>query len=297
MRVLVTGASGFVGRRLVPALVADGHDVCRFGGPDEATAGGERSVDLRDGAAVAAAVRSVAPDAVVHLGGLSSVGDSWKRPGDYLRINFEGTDHVLRAAEGCRVVFASTGEVYGRVPEDEQPIREDRPLDPRSPYAMTKACAEVLARDFGAVVVRSFNAVGPGQNPRFALPSFARQLAAAARGTAESRLRVGDLSSRRDFLHVDDAVDAYRILLVEGEPGECYNLASGEALSIGAVLDRLIAISGVDAAVERDESRVRPVDIPLFRGDATRLRSLGWSPSRTLADALTELWAEARAEV
>ena len=144
---------------------------------------------------------------IVHLAGLSHVGESWKRPGDYLRVNFEGTLNLLSAARGRRLIFASSAEVYGAVPAAEQPLVEDRPLAPRSPYAMTKACAERMVLDRGGIVVRSFNAIGSGQAPTFALPSFAAQLAAIRRGESEPVLRVGDLSPRRDFVHVLDVVE------------------------------------------------------------------------------------------
>jgi GDP-4-dehydro-6-deoxy-D-mannose reductase len=167
---------------------------------------------------------------------------------------------------------------------------------PASPYALTKAAAERLALARGAVVVRSFNLVGGGQAASFALPSFARQLAAIERGEAEPVLRVGNLSARRDFVHVADAVEAYRLLAEAGRPGEVYNLASGEAVSMRHALDRLLALSGVAAEVQVDPERLRPVDVPALAGDARRLRELGWTPHRGLDDALAELWREARRE-
>ena len=181
------------------------------------------------------------------------------------------------------------------MPDEEQPIAEDRPLAPRSPYALTKAVAERIALDAGAGVVRSFNLVGPGQQTSFALPSFAQQLAAIARGEAECVLRVGNLLARRDFVDVLDAVDGFRILLGRGAPGSVYNLASGSAPSIAEMLDRLRTISGVAAAIEVDPARERPLDVPTLRGDARRLRELGWRPERGLDGALAALWREASA--
>lgn len=299
MRVLVTGITGFIGAYLARNLAASGVRVSGLSSdpttriPD-LDAEIFPQVDICNAEDLRGVIRRSDPEAIVHLAGLSHVGESWKRPGDYLRINFGGTRNLLRAAAGRRVIFASSSEVYGRVPEAEQPIAEDHPLDPRSPYAMTKACAEVLALDAGALVMRSFNAVGAGQSKQFALPSFAAQLAAIERGRSEPVLRVGDLSPRRDFLHVADAASGYRVLIERGERGQVYNLASGEARSIGEVLDRLRAISGVSAVVERDEERVRPIDLPLLAGDAGRLRRLGWRPEHTLDDALEDLWREAR---
>jgi GDP-4-dehydro-6-deoxy-D-mannose reductase len=144
------------------------------------------------------------------------------------------------------------------------------------------------------VVARAFNLVGPGQAIKFALPTFAAQLAAIARGEAEPVLRVGNLSARRDFIHVDDGAEAFRLLLEKGERGATYNIASGRAFSIGEALERLMAVSGVEASIEVDPERIRPVDLPLLLGDAAPLRKLGWEPRRTLDDALIDLWAAAR---
>lgn len=298
MHVLITGITGFIGVYLARRLAADGIRVSGFStDPVTRLPGIEAEVfprvDILDFEALNAVIERCDPRIVVHLAGLSHVGESWQRPGDYLRTNFGGTRNLLRAAVGRQVIFASSSEVYGRVPAREQPVSEDRPLDPRSPYAMTKACAEQLALDARAVVVRSFNAVGAGQAKRFALPSFAAQLATIKRGEADPVLRVGDLSPRRDFLHADDAAAGYQTLIERGVPGQVYNLASGQHHSIGEALERLRAISGVEAEVARDESRVRPVDLPQLSGDARRLRALGWQPERSLDDALRDLWEEA----
>jgi GDP-4-dehydro-6-deoxy-D-mannose reductase len=292
MRVLITGVSGFVGSRLADHLTRGEQDVAGtfIREVPELTGVKLYEADLLDPAALKEAVEDFRPEVVVHLAGLSHVGESWTRWGEYFRVNTLGTENLLRATTGVRVVTASSAEVYGHVPEEDQPITEDRPLAPRSPYAMTKAAAERLAAMQGAVVVRSFNIVGPGQAPNFALPSFAGQLAEIRRQEPPPVIRVGNLAARRDFLHVDDAVEAYRLLLEEGEPGEAYNLAGGRAYGIGEALERLIAVSGVETEVEVDPERVRPVEIPLLEADTSRLRALGWSATRTLDDALKDLW-------
>ena len=296
MRVLVTGISGFIGCHLARELASAGcllHGLAKDPEPCDVDVE-VFETDLLDEAGLAAVIDRCVPEVVVHLAGLSHVGESWQRPADYYRVNFLGTRNLLRAAGDARVIFASSAEVYGVVPDDEQPIGEDRPLDPRSPYAITKACAETLALDRGAIVARAFNVVGAGQSRKFALPSFAAQLAAIGRGERRPVLRVGDLSPRRDFLHVSDAAVAFRVLVERGEPGRAYNLASGEACSIGEALDRLRSISGIAAEVERDEGRLRPVDIPMLLGDPGRLAALGWSPARGLDVALGEIWQAAR---
>lgn len=296
MRVLITGNSGFVGGHLCRQLVKAGARVFGLSSDTQQTVRQVETfrADLLAPQALASVVADCDPDVIVHLAGLSHVGESWQKWGDYLRTNFEGTVNLLQAIGRRRLLFASSGEVYGSVPEAEQPIGEERPLDPRSPYAMTKACAERVARDHGAVVVRSFNVVGPGQSRRFALPSFAHQLAAIAYGQpGEALLRVGDLTPRRDFLHIADAVSGYTTLIEHGRSGQAYNLASGQAVSIDEALRKLMAISGVEAEIQSDPQRIRPVDTPLMVGDSRRLGALGWAPRLTLDDALRDLWQSA----
>ncbi|MEM8930691.1 MAG: GDP-mannose 4,6-dehydratase [Acidobacteriota bacterium] len=296
MRILITGVTGFVGCHLARHLAADPdievHGLATHADRCQVPMASFYETDISDRDGLRQAIDTCAPDAIVHLAGLSHVGESWKRPGDYLRVNFAGTRNLVHAAKGRRVLFASSAEVYGYVPEDEQPITEDRPVEPRSPYAMTKACAEEIARDHGAIVVRSFNSIGPGQARHFALPSFASQLAEIRAGRIAPVLKVGDLSPRRDFLHVDDAVRGYETILRQGEDGGVYNLASGTSHSIADCLDQLRKVSGVDAEVEVDPARVRPVDIPLLQGDTSRLAALGWSPTYDLDAALHDLWRE-----
>lgn len=292
MRVLITGVTGFVGSHLAGCLARRQHDVAGTYIHQLPSLEGIElfEVDLLDRAAMTRAVESFRPEVVIHLAGLSHVGESWSRWGEYFRVNTLGTENLLQAIKGMRLVAASSAEVYGHVPEEEQPIGEDRPLAPQSPYAMTKAAAERLALMQGAVVVRSFNIVGPGQASTFALPSFASQLAAIQREGRQGVIRVGNLAARRDFVHVDDALDAYCLLLEKGAAGEVYNLGAGRAYGIGEALEHLITVSGVEAEVEIDPERVRPVEIPLLLADTTRLRALGWSPTKTLEDALKDLW-------
>ena len=295
MHLLITGIHGFVGGHLARLALAAGHRVTGTVLEGEAASPGLEGValitaDILDRDRVAAVIADAAPDAVVHLAGLSSVGESWRRPGDYFRVNVLGTENILTAAPGRRVVFASSAEVYGVVPEEEQPIPEDRRLDPRSPYALTKAAAERLALAAGAVVARSFNAIGPGQATKFALPTFAAQLAAIGAGQQRPVLQVGNLSARRDFLHVEDAARAYLSLAERGMPGTVYNVATGHAASVQDLLNRLRLLSGIKTRVEEDPARMRPVDIPLLEGDASRLRQLGWAPRKSVEEALRELW-------
>ncbi|RMH17737.1 MAG: NAD-dependent epimerase/dehydratase family protein [Acidobacteria bacterium] len=295
MRVLISGITGFVGDHLARALL-DEHEVWGFANEAGTPPAGceVRVVDLLDEQALTELVAEARPQAVVHLAGLSHVGASFDRPAAYRRVNAGGTHALCRAlaaaAPRALLVVASSAEVYGPVPASEQPIVEERSPDPRSPYAESKVEAEQLALAAGGVVVRPFNIIGPGQAPTFALPAFAQQLARIRAGRQEAVIRVGDLSPRRDFTHVGDAVAAYRLLLERGAPGVVYNLASGRAVAMREVLERLMAIAGVTAEIRPDPARFRPCDAPVMCGDGSRLRALGWAPARDLDHALRDLW-------
>lgn len=297
MKVLITGISGFVGLRLARRLCAAGHEVVGTYIRERPQLEGVElhEADLLDGAALGATFEAARPDGVIHLAGLAHVGESWRQMAEYFRVNVLGTENLVRAAGDRPTVVASSAEVYGLVPEEEQPMTEERRVAPQSPYALTKAAAERVALATGARVVRSFNLVGPGQSAQFALPSFARQLAAIAAKRSEPILAVGNLDARRDFLHVDDGVEGYERVLLSGLDGEVYNLGSGRARSIREMLDLLVEVSGIKVSTRVDADRWRPVDLPLLEANASRLRALGWEPHRGVREALEELWAEASA--
>jgi GDP-4-dehydro-6-deoxy-D-mannose reductase len=291
MHLLVTGIAGFVGSRLARHLLERGDRVSGtwLDVRPEIEGVDLHEADVLDRAALERAVAESAPDAVVHLAGLSHIGEAWNRMADYFWVNVVGVENLLAAAGGRPVVIASSADVYGDVPPGEQPLCEDRRIAPQTPYALTKAAAERFALGYGAVIVRSFNLIGPGQVPKFALASWASQLAAIRKGEQEPVLRVGNLSTRRDFVHVDDGAAAYRLLAERGSPGTAYNLSSGRATEMREALDRLIEISGVEVRVEENCFPPRPFDIPWLCGDPGRLRGLGWEPRRTFDDALKDL--------
>jgi GDP-4-dehydro-6-deoxy-D-mannose reductase len=296
MHVFITGINGFVGSRLARHLIERGDRVSgSYLGKVDLRGVELYQADLLEVEELKRAIEAADPDAIVNLAGLSSIGNSWKeaKMPAYFWVNLVGTENLLAAAAGRKVIIASSADVYGQVPPEKQPISEAQPVSPRSPYALTKAASERLALAYGnAVVARSFNLIGPGQAEGFMLPDFALQLAAIARGKGEAVLRVGNLTARRDFVHVDDGAEAYRLLAEKGEPGSVYNIASGQASSIDEILHNLMTISGVSAPIEIAPEKFHKADLPLLTGDASRLRALGWEPQRTLDDAVMDLWRE-----
>lgn len=314
MRILVTGGSGFAGQHLLLQLCSSGrHEI--YAGTVEAIPprvgalpGLEevrwRHLDVTSSESVREAVADSQPEWVVHLAGQASVGESFDAPLQTWGINATGTLRLLEslrqeALPDTRVLLVSSAEVYGAVPATEQPIHEDRPLRPLSPYGASKAAAELLGvqaslAGFCRVVIsRSFNHIGPGQDDRFVLASFARQLSAIRRGEEEPVLRVGNLEVKRDFLDVRDVVRAYIRLLERGEPEQAYNVCSGRPVSLREIVDRLVALSGTQARVEVEADRVRAVDIPTLAGDPTRMHALGWQPEIPLDQTLSDLLAAA----
>jgi len=302
MRVLVTGAGGFVGRHLCEHLAAHDDQPIPIGWPASNTQDGAKSVDVTAAQAVRDAVEAARPDAVVHLAGVSSVAASHRDPSRTFAVNGLGAVHVLAAvqqvAPGARVLLVGSSEMYGALVAGSR-ATEDLPLRPVSPYASSKAAAEVAGfqfhrgRNLGVISARPFNHVGRGQRTDFVVPSFAEQIASIRRGRTSPVLRVGNLDAVRDFSHVADVVEAYRLLLHRGDPGEAYNVCSGEGRSIRSVLERMIELEEVEVRIEVDPSRFRPSELPYLVGDPAKLQRLGWRPSRTLDDALRDALAHA----
>ena len=293
MRIYVTGAGGFVGGHLLPRLRSAGAEVFAS----------DREVDVTDRDCVRAELRRLRPDALIHLAAQSSVAASFEDPLEAFRINFLGSLNVLAAmqeeAPHGRVLLIGSSDAYGSEAGGAQPIRESAPLRPESPYARSKAAAELLGsaaagNGFDVVRVRSFTHIGAGQSDGFVASSFARQLVEIAEGLREPVLRVGNLDSVRDFLDVRDVVEAYWRLLDSRAPADIYNVASGCGVPLRRLLDELIALAGVAPDVEIDPKRYRPPDH--WVGDASRLRAAtGWEPTVPLRQTLDDLlryWRE-----
>lgn len=298
--VLVTGGNGFVGTWLLRKLVANGFDAwsaVRRLGTTEVDGVKEIVFDLEDPASIFQALDRVRPGGIVHLAGMASPHLSNLRPEAVYHVNFLGTQRIL---ESCRVlglkprvVLAGSATVYGRVSPEDLPLAESRPPRPLDPYSLSKAATEMLAplysTHFPVVVARPFNHTGPGQVTDFVLPAFAAQIARIEAGLQEPILRVGDLSSERDFLDVRDVSNAYVDLLRKGEAGSIYNVCSGSCRTVSRWLEMIAQLSHVPIEVVVDSSRVFAQSNPRLVGDNARLRALGWSPRIPPEEMIREL--------
>lgn len=307
--ILVTGANGFVGAHLIAALAAAGARVRGTGLGEVRPPGLDawHACDILDRAATEAAVAAAAPDAVVHLAGQASAARSFDQPLETFRVNVTGTWHLLEAVRRvvprARVLAIGSGEVYGPQPEGSR-VAEDGGIHPISPYALSKAAAEALALSMAeehgldVVATRSFGHTGPGQDDRFVVPAFARQIAAVEAGTCEPVLRVGNLDVTRDLTDVRDVARAYVALLERGASRGIYNVGRGEGVSLTDVAERLRGMARVPIRIEPDPARMRPADLPWLVSDPSRIaRDTGWRAEipidQTLADVL-EGWRGGR---
>ena len=319
MRVLITGATGFVGTHLRRHLLASTDwDIVGTAFPDpptDPTPGSRQKLiplDLRDADATQAALGESPPDYVVHLAAQAHVPTAYKDPWATLQNNILGQ---LNLFESClaldispRIVVIGSGEEYGRATQADLPLVEDHPLRPENPYSVSKVTQDVMGYQYfisyglPVIRVRPFNHVGPGQSPRFVLPAFASQVAEIEAGRREPLLLVGNLAPQRDFTDVRDVVRAYRLLLLHGIAGEVYNVASGRPCAIQSIVDELRARSSIEIRIEVDPERYRPADIPTIYGSADKLRrDTGWTAeipmSQTIDDVLAEWRARAHGEV
>jgi GDP-4-dehydro-6-deoxy-D-mannose reductase len=310
-RILVTGAAGFVGGHVLPLLAETGDRVAGIGRgmlPDLPAGVTYETLDLLDEAALSGFVARFRPTAILHLAGLASVADSASGPGQTWRVNVNGLMNLVAAVEavpGCTFFFVSSGEVYGSAFLAGHALTEAAEPLPRNTYARSKWVGEQLLRDLlprigvKLVVLRPFNHIGPGQDERFVVASFARQIARIEAGLVPPSLAVGNLSSHRDFLDVADVAQAYADLIGRAESladGSVFNISSGHPRTIASVLADLRTRAQVPFEVRTAPERVRPTEIPLAAGDAGRLQAAtGWRPRVDWDVSLTRVLDDARA--
>jgi GDP-4-dehydro-6-deoxy-D-mannose reductase len=315
LRILITGITGFVGSHLAEYALARG-DVEVFGTvrwrsrldnvehiEDDITM---LDCDLRDNVATRKVLQEVKPDYIFHLAAQSFVPTSWIAPAETLTTNINSQLNLLEGIRDLgldsRIQVAGSSEEYGLVFEHEAPIKEDNPLRPLSPYAVSKVAQDFLAyqyhQSYGifAVRTRAFNHTGPRRGHVFVSSNFSRQVAQIEKGKKEAVIEVGNLEARRDFSDVRDIVRGYWLALEKGKPGEVYNIGSGRAITIQELLDLILSLSNIDIEVRQMPERMRPSDVELLVTDYSKFnRATGWKPEIPLEKTIEDLlnyWRE-----
>lgn len=311
MRVLITGAGGFVGNHLA-ALLGNLRSATRIFGaslfPTEqahSAVDENRLIDLKDFAQVRSLLAHCRPDAIYHLAAQAFVPRSFEDPWETLENNIRAQLNIIQACLELdlrpRILIVSSAEIYGQVSPAQLPMAEDTAIRPTNPYSVSKVAQDMLglqyylSHDLPIMRARPFNHIGPGQNSRFVAPAFATQIASIEEGKREAVIYVGNLAAKRDFTDVRDIVRAYSMIIASGQPGEAYNIASGQAYSVRNLLDILLGLSAEDIQVRVDPARLRPVDVPEIRGDAGKLqRDTGWQPTYSFEQTLQDVLADCR---
>lgn len=314
MNVLITGASGFIGKHLTSECVARGAKVTGWvhktplGGNIGPASARFEAVDLLDAAAVQAGLERTRPDWIFHLAGKSHIGESWLNPLETLQTNISAQVNLFetlrRLGMKCRIALTGSSEEYGVIDAGRVPINEDTPLKPVSPYAVSKVAQDLMGlqyfKNYGTDVVRLrlFNQTGPGRSEAFVTSAFARQFARIEAGLQEPVVHVGNLAAVRDFTDVRDSAEALWRSLERGEAGDVYNICSGTGISVGGILDLLKAESGKDLRIVSDGDRFRPSDLPVVIGDGSKFKNrTGWTPRISFAQSMKDLLSEWRTHV
>lgn len=289
MKLMITGHQGFVGTAAVARTGADG-----------LVDSDGKSIDLKDAKAVARAVASNPPDHVIHLAAQTFVPDAFRDPRDTYEVNFVGTHNLLTALKQIgfkgRFLFVSSSDVYGPLVETDLPATESTPLNPLNPYAVSKIAAEALCRYWclaermDIVVARSFNHIGPGQSPRFALADFSKTIVEIRKGLRDPVLSVGDLDVTRDFTDYRDVIEAYLRLLDRGRTGEIYNVCSGREHRLKDAVYDLARLAGIGITLTIDPARCRKASQRRALGSAEKLKKdTGWTPVIRWEQSLTDM--------
>jgi len=306
MRVLLTGVTGFAGSHLAEALLAQGDTELAgttrraLSSLDWLPAGTPIRIfrcDLCDRAAVHAVLEEVRPECIYHLAGYAHAGESFLDADAAWEGNLTATrtlyEAVIRWGGAPRILYVGSGLAYGDPLHPDRGFTEEDPLRPASPYAASKAAADLMSYQYsrapGLAIIRArpFNHIGPRQSPGFAVAHFARQIAAIEHGRQPPVVETGNLRPLRDLSDVRDTVRAYMTLAARGRRGEAYNVASGEVHAMEVVLNRLLALARVKVEVRQKSSLMRGTETLAVRASAAKLRQeTGWTPRFSLDEAL-----------
>lgn len=309
MRVLITGAGGFVGKHLIDCIREKGEAEIFATALDEREAANIdlpetniTQIDITDREKVDALIAKVRPDYIYHLAAQASVGLSWKIPNVTLRVNIEGTLNILEAMRKAellktRILLIGSAEQYGKVTAKDLPISENQSVVAGNPYSISKIAQEQLANIYkdaygmDICIVRAFNHIGVGQRPDFVIADWAGQIVEIEKGNKEPKLFVGNIKVKRDFTDVRDIVKAYTMIMEKGVSGEIYNVGSGKSISLEELLQTMISLSkekNIEICV--DPNKVRAADIEDLVADNTKLReTIGWEKTISLETTLTDI--------
>ena len=311
MDILITGASGFVGYYVMEAL---GKSQTRSQTRSRICiplADEKGAIDIRDAGRIKSFLSNSdipAFDAVIHLAAQGFVPESFKNPLETFDINFTGTYNLLSALKEIgfrgKILYVSSGDIYGLADESGLPIKEEYPLQPRNPYAVSKVAVEALCyqwsvvEDMQFIIARPFNHIGPNQSERFVVSSFAKQVIEIELGLRKPAISAGNIDVTRDFLDVRDVAGAYKLLL-EKETGydyninkninkfDIFNVCSEVEVSIRSILNTMFEITGIEAKIEIDEAKLRTNEQKRICGSNGKLKNYtGWQPKIPLEQSL-----------
>ncbi len=294
-KALITGSEGFVGKYLRQELEENGYEVL---GLDLISGSNTIIADLLNPEQINTIIRREKPDCIFHLAGQANVEKSWQIPQKTIEINVNAAINLMEAvrnyAPSTFILLVGSSDQYGNLREAGISVNEEIPMNPMNPYAISKVTQEQMGRAYAKAynlkicMTRSFNHGGAGQKPGFMIPDFASGIVKVERGEQDA-LKVGNLTSRRDFTHVKDVVRAYRLITERGTPGEVYNVGSGKTYSAQEVLDKLLAMAKTPIQVIQDPARMRPSDTPVVCCDHSKLtKDTGWEPEIILDEILRD---------
>lgn len=300
-KVLIFGISGFVGPYLAREFIDSGYIVYGTDLTESSTIHEKvifKSCDIINEQEVAKTIAQIAPNIIINLAGVSSVGNSWNIPQTTMIVNVVGSLNILEAVRrhlfNTKIMFIGSSEEYE---SKLTPINEESKLNANNPYGISKVTQSSfisLYRDqykMKIYEVRPFNHTGIGQSDSFVLPSFCKQVAKIENSKSNGTIKVGNLDIKRDFSHVKDIVRAYRMIIENEDCTTVYNIGSGNAYTLNQILNFIIGLSGKSIKIETDYERYRVTDTPIIQADCNLIKEkLGWEPRFTVWDALKEMY-------
>ncbi|MDM8526862.1 GDP-mannose 4,6-dehydratase [Anaerolineales bacterium HSG24] len=305
MRVLITGINGFAGGHLAQELIGQGDTVF---GVDRSNKKQKHlsdeieliTADLRDMETVQTLLQRVQPDIIYHLAAQAFVPTAWQDPWATLENNISPQLNILQAMiqqqSQARILLVASDQVYGPVQPDYLPVDEHAPLQPNNPYGVSKVTQDILGLQYylshklNVLRVRPFNHIGTRQSPFFVASNFAKQIAEIEFDLSPAVMYVGNLEAKRDFTNVKDVVRAYSLVTQHGQPGEAYNIGTGQAYSIQYLLDVLLGFSQCQIEIKQDPARMRPSDVAVIYADNRKLKeATGWQPLYSFEESLNQV--------